>query len=115
MEEREEIITLVDEEGEKFDFLVLDYFFVDDLEYAVLLPYDENGSLLPELEDWGAEPDLDEDEGDAVIFRIIKGNNGETVLHMIEDEEEWDKVVEIAYERFFSEDDFDTDDDSETD
>jgi uncharacterized protein YrzB (UPF0473 family) len=114
MEEREEIITLVDEEGEKFDFLILDYFQVDNLDYAVLLPYSKNGSPVFEEEDWAAEEtDLTENEGDAVIFRVIKGNNGETVLHMIEDEEEWDKVVEIAYERLLSEEDEDENKDKE--
>ncbi|NMB41772.1 MAG: DUF1292 domain-containing protein [Firmicutes bacterium] len=103
MEGHEEIITLVDDAGERFDFLVLDYFEVDDFEYAVLIPYDKNGSFLFEKEDWSGEIDLTEEEGDAIIFRVIKGNNGETVLHMIEDEEEWDKVVEIAYKRLLSE------------
>lgn len=104
MEEREEIITLVDEEGEKFDFVVLDYFNVENLEYAVLQPYTKNGSPAFEPEEWeDEETDSLENEGDAVIFRVIKGNNGETVLHMIEDEEEWDKVVEVAYERLLSE------------
>ena len=41
MEGHEEIITLVDDAGERFDFLVLDYFEVDDFEYAVLIPYDK--------------------------------------------------------------------------
>ena len=38
MEERKEIITLVDEDGSKLEFLALDYFDVDEVEYAVLLP-----------------------------------------------------------------------------
>lgn len=111
MEEREEIITLVDEEGEKFDFLVVDYFFVENQEYAVLLPCDQNGSAALEGERWGREIDLDEDEEDAVIFRVIKGNNGETALHMIEDEDEWEKVVEIAYERLLADEEEDIEED----
>jgi len=104
MEEREEIITLVDEEGEQFEFLVLDYFQVDDLDYAVLLPYAKDDLSELVAENWADEEvNLLESEGEAVIFRVMKGNNGETLLYTIEDEEEWDKVAEIAYERLLAE------------
>lgn len=104
MEEREEIITLIDEEGEQFDFLLLDYFQVDNLHYAVLLPWNN------EDEDFEASGDLEEMEQEEeaespIIFRVVKGNNGETALHTIDDEDEWDKVAEIAYERLLSADD----------
>lgn len=118
MEERKEVITLVDEDGSKLEFLVLDYFDVEDMEYAILLPFDgkmvDDNEILMDDEDVvkgvesGLEDDPGEDDsgeevydanGDAVIFRVEKGNNGETMLHVIEDDEEWDKVAEIAYER----------------
>ena len=102
MEKREEIITLIDEEGEQFDFMLLDYFQVDNLDYAVLLPCGGNPAEFEAEEYDGEEAEPAEDAGDAVIFRVIKGNNGETTLHTIEDEDEWDKVVEIACERLLS-------------
>jgi len=103
MEEREEIITLIDEEGEEFDFLLLDYFQVDDLDYAVLLPWNNED----EYEDFEFNGEHQESAGDEevespIIFRVIKGNNGETALHTIDDEDEWNKVAEIAYERLLS-------------
>lgn len=102
--EKEEIITLVDEDGEQYDFVVLDYFQVDDLNYAILFPLEKD-------EQWDAQDDAEATEMDeaaehdaeeAVIFRVDEGDNGETMLQVIEDEEEWEKVAGIAYERLLS-------------
>ncbi|MDO9533971.1 MAG: DUF1292 domain-containing protein [Bacillota bacterium] len=120
MEDREEIITLIDDDGGKVDFVVLDYFKVGELDYAILLPFQEeefgnDGGTedysfkdLDDEEDDDEEDDdemmdMDDPNGDAVIFRVIKGNNGETMLHVIEDDDEWDRVAEIAYERLLAE------------
>ncbi|HHT46461.1 MAG TPA: DUF1292 domain-containing protein [Firmicutes bacterium] len=122
MEERKEIITLVDEDGSKLEFLALDYFDVDEVEYAVLLPFDgkfdddneiliddedvvkgdENG-LEDDSEENGLEEEVYDANGDAIIFRVEKTEDGETMLHVIEDDEEWNKVAEIASERLFYE------------
>ncbi len=109
MEEGQEIITLVDENGEKFEFLVLDYFKVEELDYAVLLPLSGEMSSSHEEDngEFPTEVELEESEDEAVIFRIIKGENDETVLHVIEDEEEWENVAEIAYERLMEREDED--------
>ena len=42
MEERKEIVTLIDEDGAKLDFLVLDYFDVEEIDYAILMPFDQD-------------------------------------------------------------------------
>ena len=88
MEERKEIITLVDEDGSKLEFLALDYFDVDEVEYAVLLPFDgkfdddneiliddedvvkgdENG-LEDDSEENGLEEEVYDANGDAIIFQ----------------------------------------------
>jgi uncharacterized protein YrzB (UPF0473 family) len=39
--EQDEIITLVDEEGAEHDFTVVDIINVDQSEYAILLPVEE--------------------------------------------------------------------------
>ncbi len=118
MEDREEIITLIDDDGGKVDFVVLDYFKVGELDYAILLPFQEESyGSNGETEEFSFEDEEDDDDdddddemmnmddpnSDAVIFRVIKGNNGETMLHVIEDDEEWDRVAEIAYERLLAE------------
>jgi len=117
--EKEEIITLVDDDGEQFDFVVLDYFRVDELNYAILFPVGKNGLIQH-----GAESEEDEfgegldetgqtDEGEAVIFRVVEGDDGETMLHVIEDEEEWEKVAGVAYERLLAGDDEEEDEEED--
>lgn len=97
MTEREEIITLIDEDGEQFDFVLVDYFRLDDVEYAVLYPLRE--PVEKESEYFGEE---EGEEGEAIIFRIIQGEDGETTFRVIDDEEEWQKVAEIACDRLLS-------------
>ena len=109
MDDKLDIVTLIDEEGDKFEFEVVDLFFVDEHEYAVLLPLhsdgdaysgNRNGNGTSEREDAYFEPeDAFEENEEAVILRVLKGNDGETTLHIIEDEEEWQKVADIAFER----------------
>lgn len=101
-EEKQEIITLIDEEGERFNFLIVDHFSLEETEYAILLPLQEEedagegeSSFTPVTGEGGEE--------EAVIFRVEEGDDGETNLHVIEDEEEWQKVAEIAYQRLMDE------------
>ena len=83
----DELITLTDEDGEDHEFVVVDVIEVSAKEYAILLPYDT----------------ADEEEAEAVILRIEKGNDGEDQLVEIEDETEWQSVVD-AYEAVLEED-----------
>jgi putative Holliday junction resolvase len=83
----EELITLTDEDGEDHEFVVVDVIEVSAKEYAILLPYDT----------------ADDEEAEAVILRIEKGNDGEDQLVEIEDETEWQSVVD-AYEAVLEED-----------
>lgn len=76
---QDDIITLVDEEGKEHDFMVLDIITVNESEYAIMVPTDQ-------------EIDADADEQEAVIFRI-DDNDGEQMLTVVEDDEEWDAVA----------------------
>ncbi|MGI6685005.1 MAG: DUF1292 domain-containing protein [Bacillota bacterium] len=74
-------VVLMDENGEEHEFEVLDIIEVDGAEYAILFPEEEG-----------------EDEGDeAIILKIGIDENGEEILHEIEDDEEWEKVAD-AYD-----------------
>lgn len=114
MDDKLDIVTLIDEEGDQFEFEVVDLFFVDEQEYAVLLPLhsdpgdtysgNRNGNGTSEkgdasFDDWKEPEDEFEENEEAVILRVLKGDDGETTLHVIEDEEEWQKVADIAFER----------------
>lgn len=86
--EEDEIITLTDDDGEDHEFVVVDVIEVQAKEYAILLPYEA----------------ADEEEAEAVILRIEKAQDGEDQLVEIEDEKEWQAVVD-AYEAVLEADD----------
>ena len=77
-EEMDNVLILVDEEDQEHPFEVIDMIEVDGNQYAVLTPLDE-----------GAE------EEEAIILKIVTDENGEEMLWDIEDDEEWEKVVDI--------------------
>jgi len=89
-EERENVLELIDEDGNQHDFEVLDIIEVDDASYAVLLPLND-----PEFAD----------SDDAVIMRIDIDENGEEILNDIDDDEEWEKVVDFYNENVVEYDD----------
>lgn len=77
-------LPLFDEEGNEVEFEVITKLDIEDKEYVIVVPKDE---------------DVDE----AVCLRIDVDENGEEVLVPVEDDEEFEKVSE-AYEAFFNED-----------
>jgi uncharacterized protein YrzB (UPF0473 family) len=76
-------ITLVDEEGHEHRFNLLNIVEIDNAKYAV---------MIPEIK----EPEDDQEE--AVIFRIDTDEEGEEVLVDIEDDDEFAKVCEALDE-----------------
>lgn len=87
-EKKENILILVDEEGNEHDFALLDRFQVDMNDYAILVPViyvDENDE----------EVDVGED---AYIFRIEKNGEEESLVE-VEDEAEWSRVAFLWEER----------------
>jgi len=74
----DDILILVDEDDQEHEFQMIDMVEVDGSQYAVLVPLDEGA-----------------DEDEAIILKIMKDENGEDVLYDIEDDEEWEKVVDI--------------------
>lgn len=77
-------ITLVDEDGHEHRFNLLNVVEVDGMKYAV---------MLPEI------PQEEEDE-EAVIFRIDTDEDGEEVLVDIEDDAEFAKVCEVLEDMY---------------
>jgi uncharacterized protein YrzB (UPF0473 family) len=76
-------ITLVDEEGHEHRFNLLNIVEIDNAKYAVMIPE------IKESED---------DQEEAVIFRIDTDEEGEEVLVDIEDDDEFAKVCEALDE-----------------
>lgn len=75
MPEHDEVVTLIDEEGKEHDFTVVDVIEVDGMEYAILLP-------------------AQEDSDEAIILKFDKDEDGNEILVDIEDDEEWEKVAD---------------------
>lgn len=81
--ETEDMITLLDEDGNEVECEVIDMFEFEDKQYIVLLPADQE---------------------DPYILRVEKDEDGSDVFAVIEDDEEFNKVAE-AYDELLGEDD----------
>jgi uncharacterized protein YrzB (UPF0473 family) len=76
-------ITLVDEDGHEHRFNLLNVLEVDGSKYAVMLP-----------------EAADEEDEEAIIFRIDTDEAGEEVLVDIEDDNEFDKVCQVLEDMY---------------
>ena len=84
-EELDNIVVLNDENGEEVEFEFLDLIELDDEEYVVLLPVEED----------------EEAEGEVVILKVEDTDNEEEESYVsVEDEEVLNKVFEIFKEKF---------------
>jgi uncharacterized protein YrzB (UPF0473 family) len=84
MSEESSVITLVDEEGNEHRFDLINVVELDEIRYAVMVP-----------EITGAEnAEEDEEDEEAVIFRIETDAEGEEILVDIEDDEEFERVCD---------------------
>lgn len=87
-EETEEIIVLMDDDGNELEFIYVDTFEYMDNEYAVLLPVDENN------------PDI-------AILKVEETDDPEMVEYVpVESEEALDAVFELFKEAYKDEFDF---------
>ncbi|OAA82682.1 DUF1292 domain-containing protein [Clostridium ljungdahlii] len=75
-------LVLEDENGKKVKFQVVTKFDIKEEEYIIAVP----------------EECADEDT--AIALKIVKDDNGEEVLVTVEDEDEFDRVLEV-YESLF--------------
>jgi uncharacterized protein YrzB (UPF0473 family) len=81
--EEDEVIVLTDDDGEEHEFNLIDTITVDDKEYAILQPVEEE---------------------EAIILRFGIDDEGDEVLYDIEEDEEWEKVAD-AWKEIDEEDD----------
>jgi len=91
-EERDDIIVMIDEDGNEEEFEFLDSIEMDGSEYVVLLPY--------------SGEEIEEDEEEVVILKVMHDENGEDSYVNIEDEEELNTVFEEFKYRMEEEYDF---------
>jgi len=79
--EMDNIITLIDENGEELEFEIIDMIQVDEAEYAILLPRTEDGA-----------------NEEAIILKVETDEDGEEVLSEIDSDDEWEMVAGIWQE-----------------
>jgi len=80
-EERDDVVILVDENGDEVEFEHLDTIEMNGKEYVVLLPVEE-------------EDEEESDTDEVVILKIEHNEKGEDSFISIEDEEELNLVFE---------------------
>lgn len=83
----ENIITLLDDDDNAIDFEIIEMLEISGKRYAFLLPLNDDSA----------------DEDEAVIFRIDTGEDGEEIFAYIEDDQEWEMVVDTYNDMLFDE------------
>ncbi len=78
-EERDDIVVLIDENGEEVEFEHIDTIEMKDNEYVVLAPLDE-------------DQENDQEEEEVIILKVEHNENGEDSFVTIEDDDELDEV-----------------------
>ncbi len=83
--ENNELVVLIDDDGEEHTFIVVDVIPVNDNSYAILMPH---------IKKENSNGEVDADELDAFIFRVSE-KNGEQILEEVDEEDEWNLVAEV--------------------
>ena len=77
-EENENTVVVVDEDGKEIKMEVLDFFTLDDVEYALLLPPEENREA---------------DEDTEVIVMRVKRDGEQYYMELVDDDNELEKIA----------------------
>lgn len=81
-----DIVTLVDENGKETEFEIVDSLVTENNEYFALIPTE-------------TAENLDSDDGELLILKVVKDDDGAEFLEPIEDDEEYEEISEIFMER----------------
>jgi uncharacterized protein YrzB (UPF0473 family) len=87
------ILILVDEEGQEYEFEVQAELEIEGETYRVLIPLDEEDD----------EDEEEEEEVEVLILKVVYDEDGNEFMAEIEDEEEWEMVADAWDELLDSE------------
>ncbi len=90
-DERDDIVVLIGEDGEEVEFEHLDTVELDENEYVILLPLDEQDN---------------EEVDEVVILKVDHNEDGEDAFVTVDDEDELNRVFEEFKTRMEEEYDF---------
>ena len=82
--ERDDIYTLTDEDGNESEFELLGEMSMDDNTYLALIP-------------------LENDDEECVILKVTTDENGEELLVTVDDDDEFERISEIFYNTYMDE------------
>ena len=89
-----DLVTVVDDEGNQHEFEILDAIETDEARYVALLPvYHDPAEMV-------------NDDGELIIL-TVKEEDGEEVLLPIEDDDEFEKVEDYFNDLLFNEIEYD--------
>ena len=99
-----DFISVTDEEGNEFELELVDSLEHRGITYYAMFP----GVAEDEETGEPADVDADDEEYGLVIMKVIQ-ENGEELLSTPDSDEELDEVYQLFMERFFAEDEEETD------
>ena len=94
MDEELDLVTFEDDDGNEITMEVLDYFFYEGKEYALLTVYDEE-----------AKAPADGDEVDSYIMEVVPVGDEDEEFVMVPEELE-EKLIELIQNGLFADDTF---------
>jgi len=107
MEEERDLVVFSDDEGNEKTMEVLDYFFYEGQEYAVLTEADECDCCCDEECECG-------DEADAYIMKVVPSGEDEEEFLPVEDEL-MDRLIEFVQNELYADDEEDEEDEEDED
>lgn len=111
MDEHQDLVVFVDDAGDEKTMEVLDYFFYEGKEYAILTEYEECEGCDHEH---GEACDHEHGELDAFIMQVLPVGEDEEEFVPVEDAL-MDKLIEFVQNELYAGDEDDEDEESEDD
>lgn len=105
MEQNQDLVVFVDDAGDEKTMEVLDYFYYEGQEYAVLTEYDESAEAH---EHCGCCEGHEHEEQDAFIMRVVPVGEDQEEFVPVEDDL-MDKLIDFVQNELYAGDDEDED------
>ena len=99
MDKEQDLVVFVDDDSNEITMEVLDYFFYEGQEYALLTEFEE------ECEDEECEHHPEDEEFDVIIMRVMPVEDDQEEFVPVEDEL-MDKLVEFVQNELYADEDF---------
>ena len=106
MEEELDLVTFTDEDGNEFTMEVLEYFFYEGKEYALLAEVEEDDCECGACDHDGEECDCGCEEREAYIMEVVPVGDDEEEFVPV-DEELAERLIEMVENQLYDEDEDD--------